>query len=188
MKLSDWAKKNGIAYKTAWRWFKNGTLPVPVKQISTGTILVEDASSSINDRNVIYCRVSNHSRKEELNYQVDRCQQFSLANGWSIHSVYKEVASGVNENRKEFWKAINCKPKRIIVEHKDRLSRFGFVYLEELLKQRGTEVVVINRDTVEENELIKDLVAIIYSFCARLYGLRKAYNKTKKCEKILEND
>jgi predicted site-specific integrase-resolvase len=189
MKLSTWAKKEGVCYRTAWNWFKNGTLPVNAEQTPTGTILIKEDNRILNaERVVIYCRVSNHSRREELSFQVKRCEDFCSANGWSLDKVYKEVASGLNDNRKEFWKALDSNPSKIIVENKDRLTRFGFNYLDKLLKERGTQIIVIHRDKEDEADLLKDMVSILYSFCARLYGLRRAYAKAKKCELLIKQE
>ena len=80
---------------------------------------------------------------------------------------------------------IDSNPTRIVVENKDRLTRFGFNYIEQLSKKLGTEIVVIHLDKEDDKDLIKDLVSVIYSFCARLYGMRKAYNKTKKIKEII---
>lgn len=189
IKLSKWAKEYGITYKTAWKWFNEGTLPVKSKQLSTGTILVYN-DENVNDKEVktvIYCRVSNHSRKEELEYQVKRCEDFCLNNGWQISKVYKEIASGMNDKRKQLWTMFDSNPTRIVIENKDRLTRFGFTYIENFLKKSGTEVVVIHLDKEDEKDLIKDLVSIIYSFCARLYGMRRAYNKTQKIKEFILN-
>lgn len=189
MKLSKWAKDNGLNYRTAWNLFKKGLLPVDAIQLKTGTILVKESMASIPNRNVVYCRVNSYSRKDELEYQVARCEEFCRSNGWVVDKVYKEIASGLNDERKEFWKTIDSRPSKIVVENKDRLTRFGFNYLERLLKERGCDIVVIHRDKEDEKDLMKDLVSIIYSFCAKLHGLRRAYDKTKKCEKlILKND
>lgn len=183
-KLSTWAKENNISYDTAWRWVKKGIFPGKTYQAPTGRFFVVEEpkpdAHKEHEKNLIYCRVSNHSRKNELNYQVERCRQFALANGWSVEKTYKEVASGMNDKRPELWKAITDKPSRIIVENKDRLTRFGFTYLQRLLKEQGTEIVVINDSHVDREDLIKDLCSIIYSFCARLYGMRRAHKKAKE--------
>jgi predicted site-specific integrase-resolvase len=86
--------------------------------------------------------------------------------------VVKEIASGMNDNRPELKKLLALRPARIVIEHKDRLTRFGFGYFEQLLPMLGCELVVINRDAEEKDDLLKDLVAVITSFCCRLYGLR----------------
>jgi len=100
-----------------------------------------------------------------------------------VDRVFKEVASGMNDNRKELNKLLEIKYKYIVIEHKDRLTRFGFNYLETLLFRLGTEIIVINRDREDETDLIKDFISIITSYCCRLYGMRRC--ETKK-EKILE--
>jgi len=187
IKLSKWAKQYGVTYKTAWKWFKEGNFPAKTKQLSTGTILVYD-DENIKEKEiktVIYCRVSNHSRKAELEYQVQRCEEFCVKNGWQISKIYREIASGMNDKRKQLWTMIDSNPTRIVVENKDRLTRFGFNYIEQLSKKLGTEIIVIHMDKEDDKDLIKDLVSIIYSFCARLYGMRKAYNKTKKIKEII---
>jgi predicted site-specific integrase-resolvase len=72
MKLSDWAKQQGISYKTAWRWFKNGTLPVPHSQAPTGTIIVfPDADKLSNKVVAIYARVSSHDQKKDDDLVAD---------------------------------------------------------------------------------------------------------------------
>ena len=190
MKLSQWAKNNGLCYQTAWNLFKSGKLPVEAQQLSTGTILVKELKTSLNDKEktAIYCRVSNHSRKKEIEYQIDRCKEFCLSNGWPVHSIHKEIASGMNDDRRTLWRMLDSMPTRIVVENKDRLTRFGFNYLKKLLLRNGCEIVVINEAQEDHADLIKDLTSIIYSFCARLYGMRRAKNKTDKCKEIIVND
>lgn len=107
MKLSKWVQQQGISYQTAWRWFKEGKLPVNSIQTASGTIIIDDSiKPNLNENIVIYCRVSNQSRKKELNYQITRCEDFCIANGWKITNIYKEVASGMNDNRKQFGKEL----------------------------------------------------------------------------------
>ena len=186
MKLSHWAKKQGITYRTAWNWHRNGQIK-SAYVTETGSIFVkDDIQISTQENNFIYCRVSNFSRKAELEYQVDRCTKFCSASGIVVHKTYKEVASGMNESRKEFWKMINGNPTTIVVENKDRLSRFGFMYIKQLLEKQGCKVIVINEATEDKEDLVKDLVSVIYSFCARLYGMRRAKNKADKVKKALE--
>jgi putative resolvase len=76
----------------------------------------------------------------------------------------------------------------IVVEHKDRLTRFGFRYIETLLDQQGRRVEVVNLADDGKEDLLEDLVSIIHSFCARLYGLRRAKRKTERIVKQLGAD
>lgn len=190
-KLSTWAKENGLSYRNAWSWIKNGKFPLPLELTNTGRYLVienDNNSNPCEETTVIYVRVSNQSRKNELDYQVNRCEDFCISNGWKITKTFKEVASGMNDERKELWKAINLSPTRIIVENKDRLTRFGFTYLQQLLRRQGTEIIVINESKEDKEDLIKDMASVIYSFCARLYGLRRAANKALNIRKKLQSE
>jgi len=187
MKLSDWAKKQGISYLTAWRWVKTGKFPHPFSYMPSGTIIVQEAplQKELPKEAWIYCRVSSHDKKDDLNRQVQRCSDFCASNGWIIKKVTKEIASGMNDSRPLLIKLLNENPSRIVVEHKDRLTRFGFGYFELLLPKLNCDLVVINRDKEEKDDLLKDLVAIITSFCCRLYGLRRAQNKILLLKKEL---
>ena len=189
-KLSLWAKEHGISYRTAFFWIKDGKFPCKYEKTVTGRYIVfdEENISDKNETTIIYARVSNHSRKNELIYQVNRLEDFCLKNGYTITAIHKEIASGMNDNRKELWKVINKKPTRIIIENKDRLTRFGFNYIERLLKEQGTEIIVVNEANEDKEDLIKDLCSIIYSFCARLYGMRRAANKAKKIKETLDKE
>lgn len=187
MKLSEWARKNGLTYKTAHRLFQNGKLPVKSQQLSTGTILVEESSIQTSLKTYIYCRVSSYAKKDDLKRQADRCVAFCEASGWQVEKIIQEIASGMNDNRRKLFQLFSSDPKRIVVEHKDRLTRFGFGYFEKLLPLLKYEIVVINRDTEDEQDLMKDLVAIITSFCCRLYGLRRGQNKVKRVKEIISN-
>lgn len=180
MKLSDWAKRQGISYITAWRWCKKGKMPCRWERTPSGSILVHEDDTPETPRTYIYCRVSSHNKKEDLARQVSRCQNFCENNGWTVEKAYKEVASGMNDNRRRLNKLFGQEPGRLVVEHKDRLTRFGFNYIETLLTKLGWQVVVINRDEDDKDDLMKDLVAIITSFCCRLYGLRRGQRKAKE--------
>jgi putative resolvase len=116
-----------------------------------------------------------------LERQVSRIQDFCAANGWQINKVVKEVASGVNDNRQKLSKIlVDDSVKRIVVEHKDRLTRVGFNYIETLLGTQGREVVVINLAATDNDDLLEDLASMIYSFCTRLYGKRRAERNAKQ--------
>ncbi len=186
MKLSQYAKNKGISYRTAWEWFNKGLIP-NAKQFPTGTIIVEEnqTSTTKNDNIVIYARVSSPSRKNELQYQVNRCEEFCSARGMVIHKVYKEVASGMNDKRRELLRMLEENPTTIVVENKDRLTRFGFNYLETLLNKLGTKIIVINHVNEDEKDLIHDMISIVTSFCCRLYGLRRGKAKAKEIKNIV---
>ena len=187
MKLSNWAKENGISYITAYRWAKAGHIE-GVQFMKSGTILVNkiNKTSDTNLNVVIYARVSSNDRKKELEYQVNRITEFANSKGIIINKIFKEVASGMNDNRVQFWNMMNSNPTTIIIENKDRLTRFGFNYIERLSQKLNIEIIVMNPNQSDETDLIKDLVSIITSFCCRLYGLRRGYNKAKLIKEQIE--
>ena len=186
MKLIDWAVQQGVTYTTAYRWFKKDLIP-GAKQLPTGTILVDDITAvQLVPRTVIYCRVSSATKKADLERQVQRCLDYCAAKGLSVDKVYKEVASGMNDNRTMFWKMLDSKPTTVVIEHKDRLTRFGFNYIERLLKP-SCSIDVINRDHTDESDLLKDLTSVITSFCCRLYGMRRGINKAEELKNGLKD-
>jgi len=188
MKLSDWARKEKIHYNTAYAWFHSGRIP-NAYQMDTGTIIVPEIEITTRKENIcVYARVSLNKQKQDMERQIERITQFVNVQGISIDKIYKEVASGMNDKRKQLCAMLDKKPTKIFVEHKDRLTRFGFNYLEILLNQMGCEVIVMNKDRECENDLMKDLVSIITSFCCRLYGLRKGQNKARSLKEKLQEE
>jgi len=187
MKLSVWAKKQGISYQTAFNWFKAGKLPAKAIQTKTGTILIQDQEvKQVEQKTVIYCRVSSHNKKDDLQRQVVRCSVFCETNKWVVTKVFKEVASGMNDNRRELFRMLEYNPTRVVIENKDRLTRFGFNYLEYFLNKKECDIIVVNAAKEENEDLIKDLISIITSFCCRIYGLRRGKNKSKEVKRILK--
>jgi putative resolvase len=187
MKLIDYAHKMGISYKTAWRWYKAGKLPG--KQMDTGTILVmEDAPERQAPPNVaVYARVSSAETRSNLESQAERLVAYCAARGYPVVKVVKEVGSGINDARPQFL-ALLADPSigMIVVEHTDRATRFGFRYIETLLQVQGREIEVVNQAENNTEDLLADLTSIIYSFCARLYGQRRAKRQTEKIVQELE--
>ena len=111
---------------------------------------------------------------------------YCAAKGYQVHQVVKQVGSGVNDSRPKFLKLLaDPSITVIVVEHKDRATRFGFRYLETLLQRQGRRVEVVNLAENGREDLVADLVAIVYSFCARLYGQRRAKRKTETIEREL---
>jgi putative resolvase len=190
MKLSDWARKNDISYKTAWRWFHEGKLPVPAKQVGEGkTIIVFDEGvPEPDDSVVIYCRVSGHDQKDDLERQVERLKNFASAKGWEIKSIITEIGSGLNGKRPKLLKILKDPNTGVIlVEHRDRLTRFGFEYLESALKAQRRKIVVADQ-TEETDDLWQDFIDVVTSMCARIYGKRGARNRANKLLKMMRDN
>jgi predicted site-specific integrase-resolvase len=137
-------------------------------------------------KTILYARVSTRKQQPYLENQVQRLEEYAKSRGWE-YEVIKEIASGVNENRRGLQKLLNMvkrgEVERVVVEYPDRLTRFGFHYLKEFFDGFGVELIVINgREGEKERvqELVEDLVAIVSSFAAKIYGQRGAKNAHKQ--------
>ena len=189
MKLSKWAKQQGVSYRTAWRHFKNGKIK-GAYQLESGTIIVpETKKEQKEEKVVIYARVSSSEQKEDLKRQQERLISFCNARGWQVFKSYSEIASGLNDKRPKLQKILSdSSVTKIVVEHKDRLARFGINYIDLLLKLDEREIFVVNGVEDDEQDLMQDFVSIITSFTARLYGKRRSKRKTEKIVKQLQKD
>jgi putative resolvase len=189
IKLSKWAKNNGLTYRTAYQYFIDGRLDAI--QLPTGTILVseEKVNKETKEKNIIYCRESSSENKPALENQVKRCADFCAAKGWVVDKIVKEIGSGLNDKRQKFLEIIEDDTvTRIIVEHKDRFGRFGLEPIRRLLLKQNKELFIINEAESNKEDLIQDFISIITSFCARVYGQRRTKKATEKLIKELEKD
>ncbi len=181
MKLSQYAKQQGISYRTALRWWKAGLLNE--SQATTGTIIVTEEppkEAHVVRRVANDARVSSHEHRPNLE-QMERLEDYCAARGYQIATAVKEIASKVNDARPNFWR---CSPilrlPRSWWEHQDRATRFGFRYLENLPGLAGRWIDVVNLAETDREDLLADLVSIVYSFAARLYGQREPNGKRKR--------
>src|SRR5579859_2572534 len=187
MKLSQYARKVGVTYKTAYQWYKDGRLKG--YQMPTGTIIIEEERPVADEKVAVYSRVSSSENRDNLAAQANRLVAYCTAKGYQIHQVVKEVGSGVNDNRPKFLALLgDTSVTRIVVEHKDRATRFGFRYLETLMAQQGRSIEVVNLAEDEQQDLLEDLVAVVYECCARLYGQRRAKRKTERITAELQRE
>lgn len=189
MKLSEYAKRNSISYKTAFNHWKAGL--IKGKQLPTGTIVVfDDQEQHINSNSVIlYARVSSSENKSNLENQLTRLRNYASAKGYIVVKEVKEIGSGLNDKRKQLEDVLKRDDySKIIVEHKDRLARFGINYIEVLLNKQGKSIEVINKTDNAKDDLMQDFVSIITSFTARLYGLRRSKRKTEKLIQDLKDN
>ena len=111
--------------------------------------------------------------RPNLDSQTERLVAYCAARGYQVSQIVKEVGSGVNDSRPKLLKLLgDMQVGLIVVEHKDRLTRFGFRYIEALLALNERQIEVVNLAEDAQQDLLADLTAIIYSFCERLYGQR----------------
>ena len=186
MKLSQYAKKIGVSYKTAWRWYKAGTLDA--YKTPTGMVVVRDLQVEKPGigRIALYARVSSADQKSDLERQVQRLRDYAAARGYQVAKEVTEIASGLNESRPKFLKLL-ADPTigTIIVEHKDRSTRFGWNYITTLMQAQGRRMEAVFPDDTSD-DLVNDFVSIITSMAARMYGRRGSRRKAERIQQCVE--
>jgi putative resolvase len=187
MKLSQYAKKVGVTYKTAYRWYRAGTLDA--YQTATGIIIVRDTvdEKPVTGRIALYARVSSVAQKEDLERQIQRLKDYAAAKGYQVSKVVTEIASGLNDQRPKLSKLLaDTSIGTLVVENRDRLTRFGSHYIETLLAAQGRHVeIIFSGDTGDE--LVDDFVAVITSMAARIYGRSPSKRRTEHIKHCVEH-
>jgi putative resolvase len=188
--LTEWAKTQGVHPQTAYRWFREGTLPVPAQRVGPRTILVNiDANTTPEAVGGLglYARVSSHDQKDDLERQVARLVKWAASAGDRVVRVESEIASGMSGARSKA-KRMLADPcvTTVVVEHKDRLGRVNVELVEAALSATGRCLVVLDDGEVED-DLVQDIVDVLTWFCARLYGRRSAKNRARKALEAAEH-
>lgn len=187
-KLSEYAKIHGVTYRTAYNHFNAGLIE-NAYQLPSGRIVIPDSTELVKKQDyvVTYARVSSSENKDNLKTQSERLIAFCNAKGWATKENIMEIGSGINDNRLKLLKIIKEeRATKIVVEHKDRLTRMGFNFIEEACKKFGCNIVIVNTVEGEREDIIQDFVSIITSFCSKLYGQRRSKRKTEQLIKELE--
>lgn len=198
LRIGEAAQLIGVTTKTIRRWDKKGKIScfrthgnhrrirlIEVQRIVTGMKLPDNGGTS-----AVYARVSSHEQKQkgDLQRQIDSVLEYCSQNNDNNPFVFQDVGSGLNTKRKGFVKLCKAIERgeihKVYLTYPDRLTRFGFRYLEHYFKSHGTEIVVLNseQDITLEEELVQDLIAIITSFSGRVHGLRSARARKRKGE------
>ncbi|PBA08411.1 integrase [Mycobacterium avium subsp. hominissuis] len=181
MKLAEWARANGVHPQTAYRWFREDRMPVAARRLESGTIWVDAAADAGQPgRAVVYARVSSHDQRADLDRQVARLAGWATSNGHEVGEVVTEVGSGLNGKRPKLRRVLSDPSVSVIVvEHRDRLARFGVEHLEAALSAHGRRVIVADRGETTD-DLVRDMIEVLTSMCARLYGRRGARNRAMR--------
>lgn len=187
MKLSQYAKQVGVSYKTAYRWYRAGSLDA--YQTETGIIIVRDKHDvpPVTGRIALYARVSSIGQKEDLERQVQRLKDYAAAKGYQVAKEVTEIASGLNDQRPKLEKLLaDVSIGTIVVENRARLTRFGSHYIETLLTAQGRHLeMIFQSDTGDE--LVDDFVSVITSMAARIYGRRQSKRRAEKIKACVES-
>lgn len=198
VKSSVAKKELQITGVTLMRWKNEGR--IKYRKLSSKKYLYDidsvdqsEVQTGYNTKNVIYARVSTSAQKNDLANQIEIIKGYMISNGKKVDTIYQDIASGMNENRKQFKELLDSVFKReigtVYITFKDRLSRFGFNYFKDIFTHFGTTIVVLddNEETNKtyQHELMEDLLAIIHSYSMKLYTNRK--KKLKKIEELITN-
>jgi len=171
---------------TAYRWFREGTLPVPARRVGRLILVDIDAPKASAGRTVVYARVPSHDQRSDLDRQVARLTGWATENGLAVGEVVAEVGSGMNGKRLELAKLLaDPTATTLVVEHRDRLARFGVEHLEAALSAQGRRIVVVEAGELAD-DLVRDMTEVLTSFCARLYGRRGARDRAEKALRCAE--
>jgi len=171
----------GISYATLREYVRRGWIRPVVLESGRWRFREEDVERLAGivklRRVVLYARVSSNTQRDDLERQVRALEDWARSNNIVEYEVVTDIGSGLNEDRKGFRKilklAVERKISKIVVAYPDRLTRFGFKTLKELLSAFGVEVVVLNQEDKDpREELVEDLITIISHFAGKLYGMR----------------
>jgi putative resolvase len=188
--LTEWARAQGIHPQTAYRWFREGTLPVPAVRVGSRSVLIapDAVTAQAGGAVGLYARVSSHDQRADLDRQVARLAAWAAQAGQPVARVEAEVGSGMNGARSKARRLLaDPKVKTVVVEHRDRLGRMNTELVEAALSAHGRRLVVLDPSEVED-DLVRDMTEVLTSFCARLYGRRSARNRAEKALRCAARD
>ena len=195
MKSSKVLKILNISRQTLVKYVKNGDIRVVMQTNKQYDYNEEDvyrkAGLSENRVNVVYARVSTPKQKKDLENQAETLIKYCNANGVKVDKVYKDIASGMNFDRKQFRSmledVLNYRISSIYITYKDRFSRISFDMFERLFLEYNCKIIVINKteSTAEEDEkeIFSDIISMLHCFAMKMYSRRRK----KKMELIKED-
>ncbi len=202
-KTGEVANLLGVSIPTVIRYCKIGVIPYHKTESGHRRILATDVCSYLDKQNmlyedssttkfdVIYARVSTHKQAErgDLERQVEQVKLFAIEQNVNNLLVRTDVGSGLNDTRKGLLSLIDLiqegKINRLYILYKDRLTRFGYHYLEKICDFHGVSIVVVSDETEtksQSEEFAEDIIALIHSFSGKLYGLRHKIKKEIQSE------
>ena len=199
LKIGEAAEYLNVSIDTLRKWDKYNKLkPLETagghRRYDTDTLddFIGKKKKNLEETHIIcatYARVSSNeqNQKGDLDRQSQRLSEYCAKKGLLVTYIIKDVGSGLNDNRSGFNKLteliIQKKVNKLVVEHKDRLTRFQFNFIKKMFESYGCEVVVINDiDVSIEEELATDIISLMASFSGKFYG-RRSVERRKKNKK-----
>jgi putative resolvase len=192
-RFRDWAKENGLSYYTAWRWNKSGLMPkgIEVRRMPSGMLLVYEKPVlqpvDDNPAAVVYASINVREDGKELERQAEMCISFCLARGWQVSQIVKERAGGPGAKQTKLLQLIESRPKRLVVLHRNRLSRYNFELIKALLFQIGCHLVVADESSNSLNGpgAMEDLIEVIALTFRKHYGPKKGQVLFEKLRSLI---
>lgn len=202
-KTGEVATLLGVTIPTVIRYCKLGLIPYHKTESGHRCVLAADVCAYLDKQNmlyedsfttksvVIYARVSTHKQAErgDLDIQVEKVKLFAIEQNVNNLLVKTDIGSGLNDNRKGLLSVLDLiqegKVNRLYILYKDRLTRFGYHYLEKICDFHGVSIVVVSDETENKSqseELAEDIIALSHSFSGKLYGLRHKIKKEIQSE------
>ncbi|WP_041722640.1 IS607 family transposase [Caldicellulosiruptor saccharolyticus] len=196
MKAKEVLELLKISRPTLTKYVKEGKIRVTVMPNGFYDYNEEDVykifMKGIERKTYIYARVSNPKQKKDLENQIELLKQFCFSNGYKIHGVFSDIASGISfEKRNEFFKMLDDvlagKVERVIIAYKDRLSRVGFELFKHLFRKFNTEIVVVSEvgdKKLDSQEIIEEIISLLHCYSMKFNSKRKI----QKIRKLLESE
>jgi predicted site-specific integrase-resolvase len=150
-------------------------------------IVREPAPGEAPTNVALYARVSSADQKEDVERQMQRLKDYAAAKGYQVTKTVSELASGLHDSRPKFLKLLTDASLGVmVVEHRDRATRFGLIYIECLMQMQGRRLeVIFPSDT--DNDLVEDFIAVITSMASRMYGRRTSKRRAEKIKQCVEH-
>jgi putative resolvase len=185
--VGEFADELGVHRQTVKRWCRDDEIdytrtPGGSRRIPRRELLRLSGDARPTDYVALYGRGSSHSQKEngDLDRQIERLRDYAHDHGWTVETMYTDLGSGLNEDRRGLNSLLDdvqdAEYGRVLVTYEDRLTRFGFSYLERYFDCYGVTITVIEDETDKsaQGELVDDLIKLVASFSGKLYGMRSS--------------
>lgn len=173
----------GVSKKTIHRWLSKKILKSYKTPDGWNRIHRHDLDLLKNTGEIVYygyCRVSTKTQLDDFERQKETIKQYAEDHSYKLKEIFSDIASGMNDNRKNLNKLLeqisHNKQSVVIVTYKDRITRFGYGYIQKYFDLFNCKLEIINSQEIKE-DFVKDVLDIITVFCAKLYGKRSSKNK-----------
>ena len=177
------AKFLGVSLSTVYRWLKSEKIDEPSRTYGNHRRFNKSNFIQKNTKTVLYSRVSSYGQKADLIRQTASLTEFAKLNKYKNLEVISDIGSGLNYNKRGFKQLmkliVNQEIDTIIIQHKDRLSRFGLGIITAFSNEFGTTIKVVENEENKSKDilLMNDLMALLTSFTGSIHGRRSHQNK-----------